>query len=201
MSILGRILDRAGRFRLERRWRVLRAKGMRIGRHVNLPMSTWIDVAHCHLISIGDRCGFGEECLILAHDAMMNEYLDATRIARVVVHDSCHIGGRTVILPGVEIGPRSIVGSNSVVTKSIPPDSVAAGNPARVLCTLGEYLDRHRRRMAEVPCFPYEQFDVRSLTPEGRAEMLRLLDRREGYVTGGYTALLEGRCGLQVTGD
>ncbi len=91
--------------------------GMRIGRNVWLPSSTWIDTSHCFLISIGDNCGFGEECFILAHDAQMDEFLDATRIGRVVIHESCHIGARCVILPGVEIGPRAIVGSGSIVTK------------------------------------------------------------------------------------
>lgn len=201
MGIASRLGERYARYRLERRWRILRAKGMHIGKYVNLPLSTWIDVSHCHLISIGDHCGFGEDCLILSHDAMMNEYLDATRIARVTVHDSCHVGGRTVILPGVEIGPRAIVGSGSVVTRSVPADSVAAGNPARVLCGIEEYLEKHRRRLEQAPTFRYAEFDVRALTEEGRAEMLRQLGSGDGYVVGGYTALLEGTCGLKVTRD
>lgn len=201
MGILSRLRTRYAHYRLERRWRILRSKGMHIGKYVNLPLSTWIDVSHCHLISIGDHCGFGEDCLILAHDAMMNEYLDATRIARVTIHASCHIGGRTVILPGVEIGPRSIVGSNSVVTKTLPAGTVSAGNPAKVLGGIDEYLEKQRKRIAEAPTFRYEEFDVRALSPEGRSEMLRLLDGRDGYIVGGYTALLEGTCGLKVTRD
>jgi acetyltransferase-like isoleucine patch superfamily enzyme len=59
--------------------------------------------------------------LILAHDAQMDEFLDAGRIGRVVIRSHSHIGARTVILPGVEIGPRTIVGANSVVSQSLPP--------------------------------------------------------------------------------
>ena len=92
LRILGRIASRVRTIRLKRRWAELRARGMHIGTDVLLPASTWIDAAHCYLISIGDHTGFGEECLILAHDAQMDEYLDAARVGRVVIHPSCHIG-------------------------------------------------------------------------------------------------------------
>ena len=170
-------------------------KGMHIGKGVNLPMSTWIDTAHCFLISIGDNCGFGDECLILAHDAMPNEYIDATRIGRVVIHESCHFGARTVILPGVQIGPRSIVGSNSVVINDIPPNSLAAGNPAKVICSLDEYLEKQRQKMKTAPLFPYKEYAHQYLTPEKMREMIAKLDKTSGYITGGYTAMTEdGEC-------
>ena len=57
-------------YRLARRWRTLQAMGMHIGQDVWLPGTTAIDTAHCYLISIGDHCGFGDHCLILAHDAV-----------------------------------------------------------------------------------------------------------------------------------
>src|SRR5947209_6026269 len=81
-----------GQVRRELRWRSLRAQGMHLGADVWLPDSTWIDPSYCFLISIGDHCGFGNECLILAHDAQMDEFLDAGRVGRVVIHESCHIG-------------------------------------------------------------------------------------------------------------
>jgi hypothetical protein len=65
---------------------------MHIGSGVRLPETTWIVVSHCNLISIGDNCRFGPQCLILAHDAQMDEFLDASRVGRVVVHHSSHIG-------------------------------------------------------------------------------------------------------------
>ena len=51
----------------------------------------------------------------------------------VRIEDGAWIGGGTVILPGVTIGARSVVGAGSVVTRDIPADCVAAGNPCRVI--------------------------------------------------------------------
>lgn len=139
------------RLRLQRRWEHLRGLGMHIGKDVNLPALTWADYSHCYLISIGDHCGFGEGCFLLAHDAQMDEFLDAARIGRIIIHPSCHVGTRTIILPGVEIGPRTILGAGSVVTRCLPPDTVCAGVPAKVLCTVEVYLTKHRIRPLRHP--------------------------------------------------
>ena len=54
----------------------------------------------------------------------------------VRIGDDCWIGGGAIICPGVTIGPRSIIGAGAVVTRDIPADSLAVGNPARVIRTL-----------------------------------------------------------------
>jgi acetyltransferase-like isoleucine patch superfamily enzyme len=61
---------------------------------------------------------------ILMHEVELNE---------VVIGDGCDIGVGTIILPGVKIGEGAIVGAGSVVTKDVPPYSVVAGVPTRVL--------------------------------------------------------------------
>ena len=185
--------------RRERRWATLRARGMTIGRDVWLPDSTWVDTDHCYLITIGDHCGFGDGCLLLAHDAQMDEFLDAARLGRVTIHESCHIGARTVILPGVEIGPRTIVGAGSVVSRSLPADSVCAGNPAKVICTLEEYLVKQRARLATARRFPYAEYDIGALTPERRRELQAAVAAGAAWIVGGRTAELEGRGGTPRT--
>lgn len=197
-SLIDYVAEAAGqlaRRRLDRRWRKLQSMGMVIGRNVWLPSSTWIDTSYCFLISIGDHCGFGEGCLILAHDAQMDEFLDAARVGRVNIRESCHIGARCIILPGVDIGPRTIVGAGSIISKSLPPDSVCAGNPARVICTLDEYLEKHRRRVAAAPTFPYSV----ELSPEQRATIARTVARSDAYITGGHSAELRGEGGTPRT--
>ncbi len=67
------------------------------------------------------------EARILTHDRTRGLYLH-TRIGK-----NCFIGGRSLILPGVEIGDNCVVGAGSVVTKSVPPRCIVAGNPARIL--------------------------------------------------------------------
>lgn len=54
-------------------------------------------------------------------------------VAPVKIGAQCWIGGQATILPGVTIGDRSVIGAGAVVTKDIPPDSLALGNPARVV--------------------------------------------------------------------
>ncbi|MBI5638827.1 MAG: N-acetyltransferase [Nitrospirae bacterium] len=55
-----------------------------------------------------------------------------------VVEDYVRIGANSTILPGVRIGRNSLVGAGSVVTKDVPPDSVVAGNPAKVIKTIDQ---------------------------------------------------------------
>jgi len=196
IALVWRFKSKYSLLRLQRRWSQLRQQGMHLGEDVWLPRSTWIDPDYCFLISIGDHCGFGEGCLILAHDAQMDEFLDAGRIGRVVIHESCHIGARTTILPGVEVGPRTIVGANSVVSISLPPDSVCAGSPARVICSLDDYLAKHRSRIAESTTFLYENS---TLTPEMKENMVFATSNRDSYVIGGRSAELRGEGGTPRT--
>lgn len=51
----------------------------------------------------------------------------------VVIEDDVWLGANVIVLKGVTIGARSIIGAGSVVTKSIPADCIAAGNPARII--------------------------------------------------------------------
>jgi len=69
------------------------------------------------------------EARVMTHDMTRGLYLH-TRIG-----SSCFIGGRSMILPGVEIGDHSVVAAGSVVTKSVPARSLVAGNPASILRT------------------------------------------------------------------
>jgi len=55
----------------------------------------------------------------------------------IVIEDNVWLGGNVVVLPGVTIGKNTVIGSGSVVTKDIPADSIAVGNPAKVIKKLG----------------------------------------------------------------
>lgn len=165
---LAAVENRLAVMRARRRWTRLQALGMRIGRDVVLPPSTWVDVAHCFLIDIGDRCSFGPQCMILAHDAQMDEFLDAGRTGRVVIGEGCRIGARCVILCNVEIGPGSIVEAGSVVATSLPPGSYCAGSPARVVCSAAEYAQRISQQASGRPRYTMEAIGESMRRPETR---------------------------------
>jgi len=129
----------------------------------------------------------------------MDEFLDLARVGRITVHESCHIGARTVILPGVEIGPRTIVGANSVVSKSLPPDTVCVGSPARPVSSLEEYLERHKRKAKERPNFPYDLYDIRVITSDGKREMIDAAEDGIVYIVGGRSAELRDGGGTERT--
>jgi maltose O-acetyltransferase len=196
MHAIASFRNRVWVLRANRRWAKLRENGLQLGADVWLPDSTWIDPDYCFLISIGDHCGFGADCLILAHDAQMDEFIDAARIGRVVIHPSCHFGSRTVVLPGVEIGPRTIVGANSVVSSSLPPDTVCAGAPARVVCPLEDYLAKHQARLGTHPTFRYTRS---TLTAQERSQIAEALRNQDGYMIGGRSAELRGEGGTPRT--
>jgi hypothetical protein len=129
----------------------------------------------------------------------MDEFLDAGLIGKVTIHESCHFGSRTVILSGVEIGPRTIVGANSVVAKSLPPDTVCAGVPAKVICTLDEYLARHKAGLAAGPRFPWPRYNADVMTLELRQELVTALEKGAIYITGGFSEELKGQGGTPRT--
>ncbi len=155
--------------------------GMSIADGVRLPDSTSVDASHCYLISIEKGCTFGEECFLLAHDAQMDEFLDAGRLGRIVIREGSHLGHRTMVLPGVEVGPRTIVLPNSLVTKALPPETLCGGSPAKVICTLDEYREEHREDRIGVPTLSPEDLEYKAKTPEGR-DALREELRDGGYV-------------------
>jgi len=90
-------------------------------------------------VSIGDHCLIAPRVFITDADHIMPEDDSALsqsrgfRSAPVVIEESCWLGVNAVILKGVTIGHHSIVGANAVVTKDIPPYSIVAGSPAKVV--------------------------------------------------------------------
>lgn len=181
-------------FRYKKKIAWLEENGLTIGKNVFLPMTTWIDASHCYLISIGDNCRFGPNCSILSHDASMNELVDAGKVGLVIIHDSCFIGFGSIILPGVEIGPNSIVGAYTVVSKTVPPGVVVAGNPAKIVGTVDDFKESHLSSIQQSPNFDHKSYGSHILSEEKREIMIDELRRTsdlKGYIVGGYSSLNE----------
>lgn len=86
-------------------------------------------------IIIGDNVKAGANVLITDSD-WHPEDRRAGENKPVIIEDNVWIGVNSVVLKGVIIGENSLIGANSVVTKNIPPNSVAVGNPCRVVKTM-----------------------------------------------------------------
>jgi acetyltransferase-like isoleucine patch superfamily enzyme len=130
----------------------LRAMGVRLGKNcrvytVHFPPEPW-------LIRIGDNCAIGPDVTFVTHNAntiFQHKYDSLTGFGPIDIKENSYIGVNVTILPHVTIGPNSVVGAGSVVTKDVPPNVVAAGNPARVICTLDEYEVKCREQHIDVP--------------------------------------------------
>lgn len=98
------------------------------------------------LVSIGSRVTVTSGVQFITHDGSTWLVRDGNgrrfRFAPVTVGDDVFIGVNSIVLPGVSIGSRCVIGAGSVVTKSIPSGSVAVGTPARVVGTYENFHDR-----------------------------------------------------------
>ena len=118
-----------------------------IGNHVGMSSPCiWIQ----NKLTIGNHVNIGGNCLILDTDTHQIDYLarrghkvadpskpkTTIQSVPITIEDDVWIGANCIILKGVTIGARSVIGAGSVVTKSIPADCIAAGNPAKVIKSL-----------------------------------------------------------------
>lgn len=159
------------------------AAGLRVGDNFVRMVGVIIDPAHCHHIVIGNDVTLAPRVHVLAHDASLKRHLNYVRIANVMIGDRVFVGADTVIMPGVTIGNDSVIGANSTVTKSIPSGVVAAGSPAKVICSLEDFLARHRENMKHRPVYG-EEYSLRSNpSMELRRKMYAdLCDGGPGYI-------------------
>lgn len=125
--------------------KVLQARGVKLGKNVKIYTKS-IDLAYGFLISIGDNVTISD-ALILAHDASTRLFNNYTSIGKVKIGSNVFIGAKAIILPNVTIGDNVIIGAGAVVSKDIPSNCVVAGNPARVIKPLDEFLNNRNAKV------------------------------------------------------
>lgn len=108
-----------------------------IGDNVGISGST---ICAVKSVIIGDNVLIGSGCLITDTDAHPIDFKERRRgndekkaIDPVIIGDDVFIGARSIILKGVTIGNRAIIGAGSVVARDVPADCIVAGNPAKVI--------------------------------------------------------------------
>ena len=136
----------------------------------------------CNLIRIHNNVKVGKKVEFVTHDvihAVVNNIQDDVRVLEKVdcieVLDNVFIGANSTILYGVRIGPNAIVAAGSVVTKDVPPNSVVAGVPAKVIGSFDQVVEKvknakpyppelrpKKQEASEELCrYMWEQFDKR----------------------------------------
>ena len=117
-----------------------------------------------YLITIGDNTTISFDCAFVTHDAatrvlrhLPGENPETVIYGKIIIGKNCFIGCRSVILPNVTIGDNVIIGAGSIVNKDIPSNTVAAGNPCKIICSLDEYKNKHKKDFLYMVSLPFEE--------------------------------------------
>lgn len=115
-----------------------------------------------YLITLGDNCLITDGVRFVTHDggvqvpfikqgfSMSEIYGRKVLAAKVSIGNNVFIGNGSIVLPGTAIGDNVLVGAGSVLRGSYPSDSVLAGVPAKVICSIDDYYRRNSPRIFDV---------------------------------------------------
>ena len=119
-----------------------RLRGVKIGNAVAIAENTTIGTTYPEDVEIGDHCRISVGVIIEEHGRGLESFGGEKSVIDLPVYRKpvkigpySHIGIGAIILPGVTIGERSVIGAGAVVRKSVPPRSLVVGNPAEVVYT------------------------------------------------------------------
>jgi acetyltransferase-like isoleucine patch superfamily enzyme len=95
-------------------------------------------------------------CTLIGHDGSINVLNRAygvklDKVGKIDIRDNCFIGHHAIIMPGITIGPNSIVAAGAVVTKDVPPNVVVAGVPAKSVGATDELVRKLTEQTAALP--------------------------------------------------
>lgn len=158
---------------------ILVKRGMKVGEGFTRQQGCYIDPTHCFLITIGNNVTFSLRVCLLAHDASTKKILGYTKIGKVVIGDNVFVGANATILPNVSIGNNSIIGAGSVVVDDIPDNVVAAGVPAKVICSIDQYKAKHNTTSK---CFDKSYRYNRKISVQKINEMREAVSKEIAYI-------------------
>lgn len=114
-----------------------RCRGVKIGNGCFIDTAAIIETAHPENISIGNDVRIAAHVVIMTHikppHYLREEKIMPSTVKSVLLEDHCFIGVNAVIMPGVTVGKAAVVGSGAVVVNNVPPFTMVAGNPAKVV--------------------------------------------------------------------
>lgn len=136
-----------------------REMGANIGSNCNISTKSFSSEAY--LITIGNNVRIAKDVVFFTHGGAwpfrerLGENFDM--FGKINVGNNVHIGQGAYIMPGVTIGNNVIIGAGSIVTKSIPDNSIAGGNPIKVFGNTDEFIERSKKLDLNCKKMPYEE--------------------------------------------
>lgn len=114
---------------------VVNPSNVKIG--LNCGINHGVFILGAYKIDIGDNVVLSARCMLLDSGLDLKNFCAVEfpphEYGMITIDDGAWIGAGAIILAGVTVGKKSVVGAGSVVTKDVPPYSVVAGNPARLI--------------------------------------------------------------------
>lgn len=132
--------------------------GVKIGK--NCSIATEYFGSEPYMIEIGDDVQITQDVRFYTHGGgWIYRKKDPTFdfFGKIVVGSNVYIGNSAHILPGVKIGDNVIIGAASVVTKSVPSNSIVAGNPAKIVGNVDEYFEKIKQYNLKTKGLSYDE--------------------------------------------
>ena len=143
----------------------LRKKGCTIGNNTRFfdPRGTEVDITKPELIHIGDNVQITGGCKIISHgfdwyvlNGVFGEVMGSA--GEINIGNNVFIGVNSIILKGTRIGNNVVIGAGSIVNHDIPDNTVAAGNPAKVIYDLNDYYEKRKNSQLDEAYVLYKNY-------------------------------------------
>lgn len=154
--------------------------GLRVGTNFTRMKGVILDPGHIWHIQIGNNVTLAPNVHVLAHDSSFKLFLGMTRVGNVIIGDNVFVGADSVILPNVKIGNNCIIGANSTVCDNIPDNVVAVGSPAKVICSLDDFISKSKHQLDKFDCFD-SSFTVRNKIGKAKKNQMYESAKKHGY--------------------
>ena len=157
-------------------------QGFKMGENCMIYSENAIDSNFPWLIELGNHVIISTNVKLLAHDASTGYVNKYTKIGIVKVGNEVFIGSGTTVLCNTRIGDNVIIGANSVVTDDLPSNGVYVGNPAKFICSIEDFKEKHIKSLETKPVFNKPWYKWINATNEEKKKMKKELQDTFGYV-------------------